>query len=113
MSAAISRPATTPDAPRRVDRILYAPIAAVGWVFLALLELAVGAVLFRRLRSHGATAFLWGLGLALFLWAGLRAVGVHQLNAILFALVAGAVIALVVYLRGSGLEGAPSEKPGV
>ena len=32
--------------------------------------------------DHGVTSFLWGLGLGLFIWAGLLAIGVSQPTAI-------------------------------
>jgi hypothetical protein len=97
----------------RLGPIAYAPLAAVAWFFFALLGLAVRFALFRRLRGQGATSVLWGIGFALFLWFSLWALKVKELNAILFALVAGAAIALFVYLRGAGLEGPPSDRPGV
>ena len=97
----------------RLGPILYAPLAAVGWFFLALLGLAVRFALFRRLRGEGAASFLWGIGFALFLWFGLWTLKIKELNAILFALIAGGAIALFVYLRGAALEGPPHDRPGV
>jgi hypothetical protein len=89
-------------------------VAALGWLLLAVLELAVRAVLFfRGQRSQGATAVLWGLGFAVLLWLGVAAVGVaHGTRARLFAFVAGAAIALFVYLRGAGRENPPAGQPG-
>lgn len=39
--------------------------------------------------SRGFTSFLWGLGLGLYVWVGLLAVGVDGANAFLFGLLAG------------------------
>lgn len=90
-------------------------MAALGWLSLAALELVVRAVLFlREQRSQGATAVLWGLGFAVLLWAGVGALGlVHGTRARLFALVAGAAIALFVYLSGASRENPPDGQPGV
>jgi hypothetical protein len=38
--------------------------------------------------SRGFTSFLWGLGLGLYVWIGLLAVGVDGANAFLFGLLA-------------------------
>jgi hypothetical protein len=91
------------------------PVAALGWLSLAALELVVRAVLFfKGQRSQGATAVLWGLGFAVLLWAGVEAVRlVNGTRALLFALVAGAAIALFVYLSGAGRENPPDGQPGV
>jgi hypothetical protein len=91
---------------------LVAPIAAVAWVFFGLLGLAVKLALFRSQRTPGAVAVLWGLGFGLFLWAGSWSVGLELARAIPFGLVAGASIALFVYLRGAGLENPPAAQPG-
>jgi len=104
---------SNPGVQGRVGSLAFAPIAAVGWFFLALLGLAVRVALFPRLRSEGAVSLLWGSGFALFLWFGLWTLKFPELNTILFALVAGLAIALFVYLRGAGLEGPPLEQPGV
>jgi hypothetical protein len=96
----------------RVGSLLFAPVAAVGWVFLALLGLAVKLALFRTQRTQGATAVLWGLGFGLFLWAGTRSVGLEQTRAILLGLVGAAASALFIYVRGSGLEDPPEAQPG-
>lgn len=104
--------ATERSTRERVGSFLFAPVAAVGWVFLALLGLAVKLALFRTQRTQGATAVLWGLGFGLFLWAGTRSVGLEQTRAILLGLVGGAASALFIYLRGSGLENPPEAQPG-
>src|SRR5437763_6708249 len=101
------------SAHQRASSIAFAPFAAIGWFFLALLGLAVRVALFRRLRGEGAVSLLWGLGFALFLWFGLWSIKLQQRNAVLCALVAGLAIALFVYLRGAGLERPPLERPGV
>ena len=50
--------------------------------------------------SPGFTSFLWGLGLGIFIWAGLLAVGVSMGTAFLFALVGGVLIFFYVRLYG-------------
>jgi hypothetical protein len=104
---------STDAAGRRVVSVAVAGIAAAGWAGLAVLGVAVRVALFRQHRSQGAVSILWGLGFALFLWAGLRSVGVAQARAIPFALVAGAAIAVFVYLRGAALDNPPAGRPGV
>jgi len=103
--------ATERSTRERVGSLLFAPVAAVGWVLLALLGLAVKLALFRTQRTQGATAVLWGLGFGLFLWAGTRSVGLEQTRAILLGLVGGAAAALFIYLRGAGLENPPEAQP--
>jgi hypothetical protein len=78
-----------------------------------LLGLAVRIALFREHRTQGTVSILWGGGFALFLWAGVRVLGLAEVRAIPFATVAGAVIALFIYLRGAALENPPVEQPGV
>ena len=88
-------------------------MAALGWASLAVLDLLVRVVLFFRAgRSPGATAILWGLGFALCIWAVANAVKLAQGRTIPFALVAGTIIALVVYFRGSATENPPEGQPG-
>jgi len=90
-------------------------VAALGWLSLVALQVLVrGVLFFKGQRSQGATAVLWGLGFAVLLWAGVEAVRiVTGTRARLFALVAGAAIALFVYLRGAGPENPPAGQPGV
>ena len=78
-----------------------------------MLGLAVRIALFREQRTQGTVSILWGAGFALFLWAGVRVLGLAEVRAIPFATVAGAVIALFIYLRGAALESSPQEQPGV
>jgi len=92
-------------------RLAYAPVAAAAWVLVALLDVAVRVVCFPKQRTEGAASALWGLGFGLFLWAGLVSVGLEQARAIPFGAVAGAVIAVFVYMRGNGLEAPPAERP--
>ncbi len=87
-------------------------VAAVAWVGLALLDLAVRLALLRHLGRAGRSSLLWGLGFGLYLWAGLVALNASAGRALAFALVAGAAIALFVYLRGAGLESPPAARPG-
>jgi hypothetical protein len=111
MTSANSTPAPDQSSQRRAS-LVFAPFAAIGWLALALLGLAVRLALFPRHRTAGAVAILWGAAFTLFLWAGTRSVGLHDPNAILFGLVGGGAIALFVYLRGAGLEQPPLEQPG-
>lgn len=112
MMRTIAGSVRNPGAGGRVGSLVYAPIAAAGWLSLVLLDLVVRIALFPRLRSERTAALLWGAGFALFLWFGLWALKIPELNAILFAVVAGAAIALFVYLRGAALEAPPHERPG-
>jgi hypothetical protein len=100
------------SAHRRVGSLALALAAAVGWFFLALLELLVKLALFPAHRSYGATAVLWGLGFGVFLWLGSLSVGLDQWRALLLGLVAGAASALFVYLRGASREEPPAARPG-
>ena len=104
--------APTLSGERRVSSVVLAPVAAAGWVVLALTDLGVRVALFRAQRTHGTVSLLWGLGFGLFLWAGAKVLGVSQLRAILFALVGGAAIGLVVYLRGAALDDQAVGQPG-
>jgi len=56
---------------------------------------------------------LWGVGFGLFLWTGALVIGLPEGRAIPFALIAGAAIALFIYLRGGALENPPEGQPGV
>jgi len=50
--------------------------------------------------DHGVISFLWALGLALFIWIGLRAIGVGNASAFVIACVSGFAIFLFVRLYG-------------
>jgi hypothetical protein len=50
--------------------------------------------------DHGFISFLWGVGLGLFIWVGLLAVGVSQATSFIFGLLAGAAIFLYVRICG-------------
>ncbi len=50
--------------------------------------------------DHGVVAFLWALGLAVFVYFGLVAVGASGATSIVLALVSFAAIWLIVRLRG-------------
>jgi hypothetical protein len=50
--------------------------------------------------SPGFTSFVWGLGLGLFIWIGLLAVGVTMATSLLAGLVGGALIFFYVRLYG-------------
>ena len=55
--------------------------------------------------APGVTAFLWAFGLAVYIWAGMLAIGASQATAFVVAAVGGFFIFLFVRLRGSGLRG--------
>jgi len=50
--------------------------------------------------SPGFTSFVWGLGLGLFIWMGLLAVGIGMATSLLAGLVGGALIFFYVRLYG-------------
>jgi hypothetical protein len=50
--------------------------------------------------DHGIISFLWAFGLAVFIWAGLLAVGVSEATSVISAGVAGFLI--FVYVRTYG-----------
>src|SRR5262245_52425748 len=106
------RSASTLSGERKVSSVVLAPVAAAGWVVLALTDLGVRVVLFRAHRTEGAVSLLWALGFGLFLWAGAVVLGVSQLRAILFGLVGGGAIGLIVYLRGAALDESSVAQPG-
>ena len=97
---------------QRRGSLALAPVAALGWFFLALLEVLVKLALFPKHRSYGATAVLWGLGFGVFLWLGSIGVGLAHGRALLLGLVAGAASALFIYLRGASREEPPAGQPG-
>jgi len=98
---------------RRASSVAYVPVAAVGLALVAVLGLAVRVALFPKNHSQGAVSVLWGLGFALYLWFGVWVLGLREVRALLFVLVAGAAIALLIYLRGAGSESPPAAQPGV
>ena len=55
--------------------------------------------------APGVVAFLWALGLALFIWAGQLAVGVSQPTAVIIAVVSFAAIFLFVRIYGEDRPG--------
>jgi hypothetical protein len=50
--------------------------------------------------DRGVTSFLWAFGLALFIWAGLLAIGTSQGTAVIIALLSFGAIFLFVRLYG-------------
>ena len=50
--------------------------------------------------DRGVTSFLWGVGLGLFLWLGMLAVGVQGATAFILSVLAGCAIFLYVRLFG-------------
>ena len=51
--------------------------------------------------SPGFTSLLWGVGLGIFIWAGLLAIGISSGTAFLFGLVAAVLIFFYVRLFGA------------
>jgi hypothetical protein len=51
--------------------------------------------------SPGFTSLLWGIGLGVFIWLGLLAIGISAGTAFLFGVVAGTVIFFYVRLFGA------------
>jgi hypothetical protein len=98
---------------RLVARLVFAPLAAIGWAALAALGFAIRLALFRAQRTQGITALLWGLSFGIYLWAGATVLALPEERAVPFALAAGTLIALFIYLRGAALENPPASKPGV
>ena len=97
---------------RHASSVAYVPVAAVGWVLVAVLGLAVRVALFPKNHTQGAVSVLWGLSFALYLWFGGWVLGLPEGRAIPLALVAGTAIGLLIYLRGAGLESPPAAQPG-
>ena len=50
--------------------------------------------------SHGVISFLWGLGLGLFIWGGLAAVGISPATSFILGAVGAAAIFLFVRVFG-------------
>ena len=50
--------------------------------------------------DRGLTSFLWALGLGLYLWLGMLAIGVSGATAFIFSLLAAGAIFLFVRLYG-------------
>jgi hypothetical protein len=50
--------------------------------------------------GHGFTSFVWGVGLGLYVWLFLWAVGVSEGTALLFGLICGTLIFFAVLLYG-------------
>ena len=60
--------------------------------------------------DHGVISFVWAIGLGLFIWVGLRTVGVSGGTAIILAALAGAAIFLYVRAYGEEEPRRPSSK---
>jgi hypothetical protein len=86
-------------------------LAGIGWVGLALLELAVRFALFLRYRNQGTTAVIWGVVFGLLVWALLYILGIGTGRSIPFAAIVAAVIGFYIYARGAGLENPPFGRP--
>lgn len=56
--------------------------------------------------DHGVVSFLWGLGLGLFIWVGLLAIGISQPTAIIVSALCAFGIFLYVRIYGEERPGA-------
>lgn len=61
--------------------------------------------------DHGVVSFLWALGLGLFIWAGLLAVGASGATAFVVAVVAAGAIFLFVRIYGEDQPRRQSGRP--
>ena len=50
--------------------------------------------------DHGVASFLWAVGLGLFIWLGLLAIGISKATSFIVAAIAGAAIFLYVRVFG-------------
>ena len=50
--------------------------------------------------DHGVISFLWGVGLGLYVWIGLLAVGVSKATAFIFGLLTAGGVFLLVRILG-------------
>ena len=50
--------------------------------------------------DHGIISFVWGFGLAVYIWAGLLAIGISNATAVIIGAVAGGAIFLFVRIYG-------------
>jgi hypothetical protein len=50
--------------------------------------------------DHGVISFIWGIGLGLYIWLGLLAVGVSKATAVIFGLLSAGAIFLLVRILG-------------
>lgn len=57
--------------------------------------------------DRGITSFLWALGLGLFIWAGLLAIGIGQGTALIVGLISFGAIFFLVRVYGENTPKAP------
>lgn len=57
--------------------------------------------------DRGITSFLWALGLGLFIWLGLLAIGISQGTALIVALLSFGAIFVLVRVHGEDTPKAP------
>jgi hypothetical protein len=99
--------------PSGPQRLVFGVLGALAWAGLALLGLAVKVALLPRRRSAGASALIWGILFAAYLWWGSHQVGLREWKAELLGVLGGLAAALFVYLRGASLERPTADRPGV
>jgi hypothetical protein len=61
--------------------------------------------------SHGTAAFLWALGLGLFIFFGMLSISISKATSIVVAVLSGAVIYIAVRVLGSDVGPPQQRKP--
>ena len=93
--------------------VLATTAAALAWLGLGLLGVAVKLFLVPRHRGAGVTAVIWGLLFAAYLWWGSHQIGLREWKAELLGILGGIATAFFVYVRGATLDRPPADRPGV
>jgi hypothetical protein len=61
--------------------------------------------------SHGTAAFLWALGLGLFIFVGMLSISISKATSIVVAVLSGAVIYVAVRTLGGDIKPGQGHKP--